>query len=297
MKKLSTLFCSIVLTGSAFAQIPNASFESWTAHTGYDTPDQWGNLNSFTGTASVYTCEKGTPGASGASYIKLTSKTVVLPVAPGIAVTGSINTTTLSVSGGFAYTLRPASLTGQWQYATTGTDSGHVMALLTKWNLATNKRDTVAFANKTVGGTLSTWTAFTINLNYYSGKLPDTAMILLASSGTTPVANNSLYIDTLAFAGNVPSGVVTVNTNSTPSIIYPNPSGGNANLYYYSITGGNIRLSVLDFSGRLIKESTTNAAIGENNFQVNVSGLVHGMYVLRIADELGGVEEKKFIVK
>ena len=297
MKKLSTLFCSVLLTGAAFAQIPNASFENWTAHTGYDTPDMWGNLNAVTGVASVYTCEKGTPGAAGASYIKLTSKTVVLPVAPGLAVTGTINTTSYTVSGGFPFAARPAALAGKWQYMASGTDQGHIAIFLSKWNTATSKRDTVAFTDNLLSGMAMSWAAFSINLNYYSGKTPDTAMILLSSSGATPVAGSYLWVDTLNFTGNVPSGVVTVKNNATPSIVYPNPTVGNSNLFYYSINGGNVKISILDITGRLMKESSAISVVGENNFPVNVTGLVHGVYVLRISDELGGVEEKKIVVQ
>lgn len=300
MKRFSTLFLSVAITGSALAQIPNAGFETWTAHTGYDTPDSWGNLNSFTTLASVYTCEKGTTApAAGSAYIKLTSKTVPLVgTVPGIAVTGNINTTTFSVSGGFPNTTRPAKLSGQWQYMASGSsDHAHIAVLLTKWNLATSKRDTVAFTDSILSGMAMSWTAFDINLKYYSGKYPDTAIILLASSGLTPVAGSYLWVDGLAFNGTVPSGVVTVKGDANPTVLYPNPASSVLNIYYYSLYGGSVKMNVHDMSGRLLQQNNSTITAGENNIPVNTAALPHGNYILRISDDFGGVEEKEFSIK
>ncbi len=297
MKKISTLVCSVLLTGAAFAQIPNAGFESWTAHTGYNTPDSWGNLNSVTSLASVYTCEKGTSGApAGASFIKLTSKTVpVIGVAPGLAVTGTINTTTFSVSGGFPNATRPATFNGQWQYMAFGSDQGHIGIFLSKWNMSTNKRDTVAFTDQALSGMAMSWAPFSINLNYYSGKYPDTAMIILSASGSTPVANSYLWVDSLAFAGSVASGVVTVTNNTLPTTIYPNPASDITNITYYSNQGGNVKISIVDITGKTIKEISSKATRGENSFPINVTGMARGAYFVNISEGQNRVERKLIV--
>jgi hypothetical protein len=299
MKRTSTLLLSMLISGAAIAQIPNSSFETWTAHTGYDTPDSWGNTNSFTTAASIYTCEKGTTGApSGAAYLKLTSKSIpIIGVIPGVAVTGSINIsgTSYSVSGGFASSSRPATLTGSWQYMAAGADHGQIAIFLSKWNTAANKRDTVSFTNYSVPGLPSmamTWATFSITLNYQSGATPDTAMILASSSTTTPVANSYLYLDNLAFAGNVPSGVVTVVNDQAATSLYPNPANGTTALYYYSLFSGDLNISISDVTGKIVKKITANVVSGSNNITLDVAGLVKGTYLVNLSDGQGSECQK-----
>ncbi len=302
MKKITTLFCTLMITGAAFAQIPNPSFESWTSHTGYDTPDSWGNTNPFTVLSSTYTCDKGTSGApAGSNYIKLTTKNCGV-VVPGVAVTGTIGLsgTSVSVSGGFPNTSRPATLNGQWQYmAASGTDHAHVIVFLSKWNTATSKRDTVAFTDSSLNGMAMSWAPFSITLNYYSGKTPDSALIILSSSNlsaTTAVVNSYLYVDTLAFAGSVPSGVTTINNAVTSTVIFPNPAANGHTTLYYNGDGSSVKVSITDMNGRIVKTMTEATTKGTNYIQINTSEFAPGMYFIRITNEQGS-EVKKLIVE
>src|SRR5437667_42356 len=81
----------------------------------------------------------------------------------------------------------------------------------TKWNTATSKRDTIAFKNYALPGMVMSWGTFTIPLTYYSYATPDSAIIVLSASGTTPVVNSYLYVDNLAFSGTGPSNVGVAN--------------------------------------------------------------------------------------
>ncbi len=303
MRRYSTLFLSLLISGAAIAQIPNPSFESWTAHTGYDTPDSWGNTNSFTTLASVFTCEKGTTGApSGSSYLKLTSKSVpMVGVVPGVAVTGTISVsgTTYGVSGGFAYNQRPANLTGSWEYMAAGADHGQIAVFLSKWNMALNKRDTVSFTNYAVPGLpgmVMVWATFSIPLTYQGGQYPDSAMILVSSSTATPVANSYIYLDNLAFAGNVPSGVVTVVNDHAETTIYPNPAKDKATIYYYSLLSGNVNISITDIAGRTIKNITAPVVNGSNNISLDLTGIIKGNYIINLSDGVGS-ESKKLTIE
>ncbi len=302
MKSYSILFLSLMISCAAIAQIPNASFETWTAHTGYDTPDSWGNTNSLTSMASVYNCEKGTGGATGAGsfYLKLTSKTVLTAVIPGVAVTGTISLsgTTYGVSGGFACTTRPQNLTGSWQYQASGADHAQIVVLLSKWNTTLHRKDTVAFTTYAVPGlptTQTTWATFTIPLTYRSGKYPDSAMILASSSATTPVAGSYLYLDNLAFSGTVATGVEQV-TEHQETTIYPNPAKDNTTISYYSLFNGNVNIYVTDIAGHAVKNITAPVVYGANNIPIEFIGLFKGNYIVTIADEIG-MESKKLILE
>ncbi|MBI1836487.1 MAG: hypothetical protein HYR91_04405 [Flavobacteriia bacterium] len=169
-KKIFSFVIGTLLSTSLFAQIPNNGFENWTSMGSYSNPDGWATLNDVTAASSVYTATKGTPGNVGASYLKLTSKTVGPTVVNGIAVSGTINPTTMQPSAGFPYTGQPVSLTGKWQHMIFGSSQGSVSVTLTKWNTTTNQRDIVASGSQTLSGMAMSWASFTINLNYVSGS-------------------------------------------------------------------------------------------------------------------------------
>ncbi len=301
MKKTSTLFCTLLLTTTAFAQIPNSGFESWTSAGSYSNPDNWGTINSLTAVASVYTCTEGSPGFAGNHYISLTSQTVpIIGVAPGVAVTGIFGGTpsAITISGGFPFTSRPKSLTGEWEYAPMGADQGNIVVYLWKWNMTTSKRDTIAFTDHALVGSATTWASFSFDLSYFSFANPDSALILLSSSGiTSPVAGSYLNVDTLAFAGTGPSnaGVATVNNRVGATSLYPNPATGNTSITYYSNSSNTIKISVADLTGKIVREVLTRTTVGENIIPLNVQGIASGLYVVKIIDDHGTMERKLVI--
>ena len=303
MKKLSTLFFAIIIGSAAYAQIPNAGFEAWTTYTvtagSYDGPNGWANLDSALAQFATYTTEKGTPGFAGASYIKLTSKSIpIVGVVPGIAVSGkaSISGTTLAIESGFAISTRPQSLTGEWQYTHPSTDSGSILVVFTKWNTALSKRDTISLTNKLLSGSVTSWTAFSIPLTYQHGSAPDSGYIQLSSGAVGGTAGCTLYVDTLAFTGTVPNGVVTVNNTATNISLFPNPATGYTNVSYRSNTSGSVKLSIADINGRIVKENDFKKVNGENSFLIDVTQMVNGIYFVKIIDDQG-VAVRKLIVE
>ncbi len=298
MKKLFTFFSIIIIGNSLFAQLPNAGFETWTTVGAYSLPTGWDNINAKTNSMSVYTCEKGTPGNPGSSYLKLTSKTMGTSVAPGIAVSGILDTATYMPKSGFTYTSRPANFTGSWQYMGFSGDVGHIAILLSKWNASLSKRDTVSFTNYALAGMVMSWGTFTIPLTYMSSSLtPDSAIIVLAASGTTPANNSYLYVDNLAFTGSVPTtSVANVTNHSSFTLLYPNPATGTTTISYNTVSENNIKILVNDMSGRSIVTLSPKATIGENAFPLNVSGFAKGIYTVRIIDGLN-TEIQKLIIE
>jgi hypothetical protein len=296
-KSLLLLIAGFAICSVSVAQtIPNAGFESWTAATGYDTPDQWGNLNSLTAAASVYTCVKGTPGSPGASYINLTSKTVFTTVAPGVAATGTINPATYKVDGGFPFTAQPQKLSGKWQYMASGADKGFISIYLTKWNTAMNIRDTVSATTQNLSGMAMSWANFNITLTYQSSVAPDTAIIILSASGAmgaSPVNGSYLYIDNLSFTGSVAG--VDENNNINNFTLYPNPSSENVTIEFNSASSTTIKMELLDVTGKVIKNVNANNVIGDYKYSMNTSDLAKGIYFLKVSSDKS-IETKKVIV-
>jgi len=277
MKKiiLSIMVVSCAAT-TALAQIPNNGFENWTSMGSYSNPDSWDQLNAMTSSMSVYTCTKGTPGSVGASYLKLVSKNVSgMGVMPGIATTGMINMGNLSVTGGFAFTQRPQSLTGAWQYMASGSDAGFIAVYLTKWNTSLSKRDTVAMAMQNLSGMVMSWANFTINLMYMGGGTPDTAQIILSASGMAPVANSYLYVDNLAFTGTV-AGIKENKLNAEVKF-FPNPSSDKLVVSFTNATKG--QLEIFDAQGKMVK-SLSNLDFTRST-TIDISDLAIGEYVIK----------------
>lgn len=279
-KTLLSLFAALSAFGAA-AQIPNAGFENWSNSAGYNTPDNWDNLNAMTSPMSVYTAEKGMPGSPGNSYLKLTSRNVSgMGVMPGIAATGNINMNTFAVTGGFPNTTRPANLTGKWQYMSgNGVDMGFVAAYLTKWNMTTMQRDTVATAMKPLTGMVMSWGSFTAPFTYSKGFNPDTAVIILSASGTTPAANSYLYVDDLAFSGSVAPTSVANAASPLPGVsIFPNPA--TSELTVTLPDAANYFFTLSDLLGKVVRSQSVNAA----QISLNTNGLPAGEYILTVSN-------------
>lgn len=295
-KNIFTLIIGSCITVSAFAQIPNNGFENWTSMGSYNDPDNWDQLNSMTSSMSIYTCTKGTPGNPGASYLKLTSKTVSgMGVVPGVAVSGVIDMVTYKPKSGFAYSQRPLNLTGSWQYMPSGSDQGFVGVYLTKWNTSMNMRDTIAMATQNLTSMMMSWTSFTINLNYMSTASPDSAIIIFSASGSTPVNNSAMYIDNLAFSGTA-TGIKENTVNLINLTVFPNPSNEKVVLNYTLKSTENVVIKISDVTGKIVKELKPNGVIGNNKQELNISNLSQGIYTITIQGD-NSLSSQKLIVE
>ena len=279
MKKLLTTILMAFAISTTIAQIPNGGFETWTSGGSYVNPANWDQLNVMTAPMSVYTATKGTPGNPGASYLKLTSKNVsTMGVMPGVAVCGVLNHSTFQATSGFAYTQRPQSITGNWQYMAYNNDSGFVSVYLTKWNTAMNMRDTVAMVVQNLSGMVMAWTPFSIDLMYMNGSTPDSAIIILSSSGPTPSANSYLYVDNLAFSGNV-AGIKENQSEVAAINLFPNPAGNELKISFANSKSSSGSIEIFDILGKKVK-SINN--IDFTKAVIDVSDLNKGTYYIKV---------------
>jgi hypothetical protein len=297
-KTIFTFVAATFISVSAFAQIPNNSFENWTSAGAYSNPDSWDNLNSMTTSMSVYTATKGTGGATGggSAYLKLISKTVSgMGVMPGVAVSGMIDMTTYKPKSGFPFTQQPVKLTGSWQYMASGADAGFISVYLTKWNSTMMMRDTVAKAKQNLSGMAMSWATFNINLTYLSSTAPDSAIIVLSASGNTPVNGSYLYVDNLSFSGTV-TGVKNIENNISNVSIYPNPSTDNISIEMNVQKMSSVKFQLVDLTGKLIKELNAGDIQGKYNTTINTVGISKGTYFLKV-NANDAVEVKKIIIQ
>jgi len=296
MKKTILSIASVVaFAASAIAQIPNSGFENWTTMGTYSNPDGWGTLNNTTAIASVYTATKGTPGSPGVSYLKLTSKTVSTTVVNGIAVSGVLDSMTMMPKSGFSYNMRPSSLTGKWQHMIYGSSQGSIQVTLTRWDTGMNMRMPVASGNVTLSGMAMSWANFTIPLTYVDGNNPDTCIIVMKASGSTPTNNDYLWVDNLAFSGTV-TGIENQESFVTDMAVYPNPSSDMINFKFKIKTAQQINVEILDINGKLIHSENFGKIQGETKQNMNISGIARGTYLVRIKGEQT-TETRKLVIE
>ena len=277
----------IILTINLFplfviAQIPNYSFEAWTNHGLYDDPDYWSSMNSATATFGQFTCEIGSPGNPGTSYLKLTTRDIPgLGVVPGIAVCGVLNTTTFQPVSGFSYMGRPESLIGKWQFMANGDDQGYISVLLTSWNQVKHLRDTIAFISQPLKGMQMSWKNFTIPLNYSLGSYPDSAIVFTSASnanGTIAANYSYLYLDSLAFYGNVEGLKQIIDENSFS--IYPNPAKESIVVKLNKPSQNPLMVEILNPLGQLLFSEKVEHCV--NPIPVEINWLPNGIYIVRI---------------
>lgn len=293
-KSILSLVAIATISTTAFAQIPNNSFETWMSMGTYSNPDNWDNLNMMTSSSGVFTATKGTGGASGggSSYLKLTSKNVGgMGVMPGVAVCGTLDMATFKATKGFPYTMRPANLIGSWQYMASGADAGFVAVYLTKWNSTMMMRDTIAKAIEPLVGMAMSWATFNINLNYMSSAMPDSAIIILSASGTTPVANSYLYVDNMSFSGTT-TGINNIENVVSNISVYPNPSTENINIELNVQKTSLVKFQLVDLTGKLVKEVTAGEIQGKYATRINTNGISKGTYFLKVIAN-DAIETKK----
>jgi hypothetical protein len=296
MKKLLFTFTAAsFISVSAFAQILNNGFENWTSMGAYSNPDNWETLNNYTALAGVYTATKGMPGSPGASYLMLTSKTVSTSVVNGVAVYGKLDAPTMQGVAGLPFTQQPVRLTGNWQHMIYGSSQGSILVKLTKWNSVTNLRNVVATGSVTLTGMAMSWATFTVNLTYTSSVAPDSCMIVLKASGTTPTNNDYLWVDNLAFSGSI-TGINNIENNISDVSIFPNPATENFTIELNVKKASPINFKLVDLTGKLIKEITASEVFGNYKTSISITDIAKGSYFLKISSD-DGLEVKKIMIQ
>ncbi len=299
MKKLLLFFCLIISGATLNAQIPNSSFEDWDTTGGHLTPVGWDNLNSMIDSTGVVTCFIDSPGSKGKYFMDIISRVVPgMGVVPGFAVCGKLDPITHYPLSGFAYAGRPEVFAGKWQYMTPGADVGFIDILLTKWNTAAGKRDTLThtLSTRVRGAMAMSWTKFYIPLIYDMPGTSDTAMIVLSSSGLLPMATSFLWVDDLQFT----DSTTFLATESLPEkyelSLSPNPSSGTTTLNLFSGNTATATISISDLSGRIIAQSSHTTTPGDNQIPINTQQFAPGLYLVKVSTEWG-IEVMKMLVE
>jgi hypothetical protein len=108
----------------------------------------------------------------------------------------------------------------------------------------------------------------------YSVRLRTNCTTCGLRSGTITAVSNPVSFTT---SGKVAAEAATMNFS-----VYPNPSNGNFNLNYEAIEEGNVSISVIDLTGRVVYSNDYQATAGMNAYNVDVTGNASGIYMVKV---------------
>ena len=177
-------------------QIPNSNFENWEAGS-ENEPVGWNILEIDLGITQFYSAEQTSDAAFDDWAVKLQTQSIFGQMMPGYIALGDFDIEEFMPSGGIPFADRPTGLEFSYKYSPQPDDSMLVLIMLTKWNEAEQKTDTIAGGYFSNSDEVSTYTRTTIPIFYQSEQEPDTINIYFVSSGMTPVAGSTLYVDSL----------------------------------------------------------------------------------------------------
>lgn len=266
------LLCSVL---TAFAQIPNAGFESWTA----GNPDGW-FANNITGLSVPVTQSSTAHG--GSSAVRGEVKTLVTggPYSPQI-ITGALT------GGGFSWNQRSGSLTGWYQFSPVSGDRLTITSALYKGGVSGTG---VAIEGGVLTNAASSYTQFSVPFTYITNDVPDWATITVvivgpSSSSSAPHAGSFFLLDDLAFSGTASA----VEDAAIPLAFsleqnYPNPFNPSTKINFSVAQPGHVLLKVYSLLGTEVA-SLVNGQKGVGSFNVNwnAAGLSSGMYLYRLS--------------
>lgn len=262
---------------------PNSGFESWSygtvGSTSFQTPDNWNTLNSITANFGVITCERESnpPDTySGLASIKLTTKMVLTQVTNGIATTGTINTSTQSITGGIPYAGRPDSIVGYYKYTSVSGDNGFIEIQLLG---SGGDTDTVGYARfKTPTTTVSNYVRFAKKITYKKTTPVVNSIWILSSSAdaVTHYVNSVLRVDDLQLIGNSTN---VAEKQKMELLVGPNPAS--KNIVVRNPMLNKAILNIYDVTGRkLITQS-----VSDSFTTIDISEYPIGLYIYSITDE------------
>jgi len=283
MKKHLTVIVLMGLSIISFTQtLPNNNFQTWIDHGTYETPNYWSTPDTILSSLGVTTVSKSTDAYIGDYSAKLETKTVpfIGLHVPGIITLAEIGIVisppSYSISGGYALQENVSKLTGMYKYDGVEGDSATVLIYNFKHNEGSDF-DTIGYG-VTYLQDASSWTSFTVNMQYINSHVPDTFNVIFMSSSSpdfTTGTGSILLVDNIEIETN--TGIINLNTNLINVEVYPNPT--TSYVEFETIEFDKDRnINIYNLSGKLI--STTPF----NNFKtiVDVSELYPALYTYSI---------------
>lgn len=288
MKKICIFILAAFWTISTSAQFQNGGFEQWSSNSFGSKiyPNGWNNLE------NDYSVQNTNPRTGNyaleVSVWYTYFKSEAIQIFP-------VNSRVSGYEGYYKYT---DNVVKNLQNNQNVPDTAIAWMIMSKWNTATQKRDTIG-VGKTSLFAASSYTPFNCVVQYFNNLIPDTATIVLDPSivKRDTSANAITYITTnaqIATASYLTLDDIQINqTNSIENQnieqlkIYPNPAED-----YITISYGCALIKIVDMMGKNV------LPIHEPlNNKINISQLGNGIYFAYYLDESNQIKVEKFYKK
>lgn len=298
MKKMIT---SCVLLGSiifcaqstkAQTLFLNGDFEEWDTLPTFVNPKGWHSLNELTAFGFDPSLEITTDAHQGNFAVKLISVAGQFNDLSGVLSTGPM----LNAMGNpdfskikMPFTSKPSHLKFYYKAFPAMGDTCAIMLVLTKWNQALQKSDTVGQAGLTFPDTVDSYTKAVLEITYSLPMPPDSAFLIASSSidGFNPVPGSTLYLDDIKLI-ETNTSTKEIRTVRQSVSLYPNPA---AEILYISGTERIKDISVYNVQGQLKYQSLPD----ENESEINIAEWPSGIYFMQV--RIGNETEMHKFVK
>ncbi len=198
--------------------------------------------------------------------------------------------TAFSKSGGLPMAIRPTVLEGYYKFIYGDNDdkidSAVALIWLTRFNSTTQQRDTIGFGKKKLGP-VSDYTAFRVDVEYFSVLQPDTLNILFESSENgfcNPAGMGNclfFFIDDLSVS-DLANGIKEAVKLQPELSVSPNPAFSSIVLEHLLFKENQL-VSIYNISGSLVWEQKINAS---GILQVDVRNLESGVYLIKAGNSV-----------
>jgi hypothetical protein len=125
-----------------------------------------------------------------------------------------------------------------------------------------------------------------------------TPITVTNSNPFSQLTNNTTWYQfgklSYAFTSAIPTGIAEAQNSAFNSMIYPNPASTNATLIIDLKSNTNVDIVVLNTIGQVVKTNKAQGQVGENNINVDLSGLSTGIYMVNI--KVGNASSTKKLV-
>jgi len=257
----------LVMQVNTFSQIPNAGFENWTM----DDPDGWSTLD-FGFYNSV---TQSSDNHSGSSAAKLE-----------IVDFGGNPIYAFMFADSIGVSERHGSLNGYYKFIPQSDKDVLDIAVLMSDGSVFNF---IGGGFLEFGGTVSSYTQFSVPIDYFSSETPDTAFIEFIVVDTSKDGSGGIgsyaLIDDLSFGG--PTDVEPVDQIPSAYSLkqnYPNPFNPSTKIIFSITEQSYVDLTVYDILGNEItKLVSDNYPAGEYSVDFNAENLPGGVYIARLS--------------
>lgn len=256
-----------------YGQIPNAGFETWSG----GMPTGWMATNA----PPVYiTVTQVTTAHSGSYAVRGEVVTISgsLTMAPIIQVG--------SAGDGFAYTQRPTSLTGWYQFTPASGSTDQFLITVTLMKSGTVQTAVAAGSIKPAAA--SSYTQFTVPLTYVQTIAPDLCFIqfALAPPSGSPKVGSSFIVDDIAFS-TAPASLVEGNSSIPGGFLleqnYPNPFNPSTAISFQLSASSFVKLDVINTLGQVVETVVDGIqAAGRHTARWDAAGQPSGVYYYRL---------------